>query len=201
MRKATFLIGVTLFIIFFINTHCFSESLPERFVKIVQSLERYALEQEIKLEADESIKDVVTLGYLNAVNRLKVPFGYLDEKVKKETVEWLSILCWFPIIPPEKKEKAKDDLKKIRKTLSQNSYERALAGLSLMPGFAVSGVSEVFPTGELAKYYPFSGTGRKIYSSIAQNRYSLKDIVESLRNGKIEYKDLLVGDWTKKYLK
>ena len=201
MIKITFLIVVTLFIIFFINSHCFSESLPERFVKIVQSLESYALEQGIKLEPNETIKDVVTLGYLNAVNRLKVPFGYLDQKVKRETVEWLSILCWFPIIPPEKKEKAKDDLKKIRKTLSQNSYERALAGLSFVPGFAVSGVGEVLPTSQLAEYYPFSGMGKEIYYSLVKNRYASKYIVESLLKGKIEYKDLFVTDWTEKYHK
>ena len=106
MRKITFLIVVTLFFLFFPKSHCFAESLPERFVQIVQSLESYAFKQGIKLERNENIKDVVTLGYLNAVNRLKIPFGHMDEKVKKETVEWLSILCWFPIIPPEKKQKA-----------------------------------------------------------------------------------------------
>lgn len=201
MRKITFLIVVTLFIIFFINSHCFSESLPEKFVKIVQSLESYAFEQGIKLEPEESIKDVVTLGYLNAVNRLNVPFGYLDDKVKRETVEWLSILCWFPIIPPEKKEKAKDALKKIRKTLSQNSYGRALAGLSFVPGFAVSGVGEVLSTGQLAKYYPFSVMGKDIYYSLVKNRYPSKYIVDSLLNGEIEYKDLFVTDWSEKYHK
>lgn len=201
MRKITFLIVFTLFLLFLPKTSCFAESLPERFAKIVQSLEIYAFKQGIKLEQGESIKDVVALGYLNAVNRLKVPFGALDEKVKKETVEWLSILCWFPIIPPEKKEKVKNDLKKIRKALSLNLYERTLAGLSVVPGFAVSCVGEVLPVCQFAEHYPFSAMGKEIYYSLEKKVYPSEYIVEALRKGKIDYKDLLVSDWTEKYLK
>ena len=201
MRKITFLIIVTLFFLFFPKLHCFAESLPERFVQIVQSLETYASEQGIKLEQNENIKDVVTLGYLNAVNRLKMPFGHIDEKVKKETVEWLSILCWFPIIPPEKKQKAENDLKKLRKSMSQNSYERTLAALIFLPGFAVSSIGEVLPMGQFAKDYPFSVMGKDTYSSLVKNRYPSKYVVDALKRGKIEYKDLFVSGWTEKYLK
>ena len=201
MRKITFLIIVTLFFLFFPKPHCFAESLPERFVQIVQSLEIYASEQGIELEQNENIKDVVTLGYLNAVNRLKMPFGYVDEKVKKETVEWLSILCWFPIIPPEKKQKAKNDLKKLRKSLSQNSYERTLATLSFLPGFAVSSIGEVLPVGKFAKSYPFSVMGKNTYSSLVTYRYLSKNLVDALKDGKIDYKDLFVAGWPEKYLK
>ena len=201
MRKITFLIIVTLFFLFFPKPHCFAESLPERFVQIVQSLESYAFEQGIKLERNENIKDVVTLGYLNAVNRLKIPFGHMDGKVRKETVEWLSILCWFPIIPPEKKQKAKNDLKKLRKNISQNSYERTLATLSFLPGFVVSSIGEVLPTDQFPEYYPFTGMGKEIYFSLVEKRYSSEYVVDSLIKGKIEYKDLFVSDWTEKYLK
>ena len=201
MRKITFLIVVTLFFLFFPKSHCFAESLPERFVQIVQSLESYAFKQGIKLERNENIKDVVTLGYLNAVNRLKIPFGHMDEKVKKETVEWLSILCWFPIIPPEKKQKAENDLKRLRKNISQNSYKRTLATLSFLPGFAVSSIGEVLPTGQFAEDYPFSKMGKEIYFSLVKKRYPSKYVADSLVKGKIEYKDLFVSDWTEKYLK
>ena len=183
MRKITFLIVVTLFFLFFPKSHCFAESLPERFVQIVQSLESYAFKQGIKLERNENIKDVVTLGYLNAVNRLKIPFGHMDEKVKKETVEWLSILCWFPIIPPEKKQKAENDLKRLRKNISQNSYKRTLATLSFLPGFAVSSIGEVLPTGQFAEDYPFSKMGKEIYFSLVKKRYPSKYVVDSLVKG------------------
>jgi len=201
MRNIAFLTVVTLFFLFFPKSYCFAESLPEKFVEIVQSLESYAFQQGIELEQDENIKDVVTFGYLNAVNRLKIPFGRIDKEVKKETVEYLSILCWFPIIPPEKKQKAKNDLKKIRKNISQNSYERTLATLSFLPGFVVSSIGEVLPMGQFAKDYPFSVMGKQTYSSLVKNRYPSKYVVDALKEGKIEYKDLFISDWTKKYLK
>ena len=201
MRKITFLVVVTIFFLLFPKSQCFAESLPERFVQIVQSLESYAFQRGIKLERNENIKDVVALGYFNAVNRLKIPFGHINEKVKKETVEWLSILCWFPIIPPEKKEKVKNDLKKIRRALSTNLYERTLASLSVVPGFAVSSVGEVLSVRQFAEHYRFSAMGKEIYYSLEKKVYPSEYIVEALRKGKIDYNDLLVSDWTKKYLK
>lgn len=201
MKKRTFLVIFAVFLLFLPETFCFAESLPEKFVNIVQSLESYAHSQGIKLEQGERIQDVVALGYLNAVKRLKVPFGTLNEEVKKETVEYLSILCWLPIVPPEKKEKAKDDLKKLRKALSLNLYERTLASLCVVPGFAVTSVGEVLPVRQFAERYPFSAMGKEVYyESLKKRFYSSRNIVEALKRGKIDYRDLLVSDWIKKYL-
>lgn len=192
---------LAVFFLFFSVSPCLAESLPARFVEIVQSLETYAIENKIELEKGESIKDVVTLGYLNAVNRLKVPFGYLDNRVREETIEWLSILCWFPIVPPEKKKKAENDLKKIRQALARNSYERTLASISLLPGFAVSCIGEVLPLNQMFEKYPYSGKGKALYYNFGQRGYLSKNIVEGLRRDRIDYKDLIASEWTEKYLK
>jgi len=175
MRKISLLIVATLILLSLPSTTCFAEPLPVQFDRIVKSLETYALAKDIKLEQGENIKDVVTLGYLNALNRLKAPFGMLDDKIKQETVEWLSILCWFPIIPPEKKKKAEKDLKILRKALSQNSYKRTLAEMSFVPGFAVTSVGEVLPSDRWVNYYPFSKKGKEIYNSLKQ-RFSHRDL-------------------------
>jgi hypothetical protein len=201
MKRMTIFMVLALFFLSLSDTPCLAESLPARFVKIVQSLESYAIENRIELEEDESIKDVVTLGYLNAVNRLNVPFGYLDYRVKRETIEWLSILCWFPIVPPDKKKKAEKDLKKIRQALARNSYERTLASISLLPGFAVSCIGEIFPSNQMFEKYPYSAKGKELYYYLGKMGYSSENIVEELRKDRIDYKDLIASEWTEKYLK
>lgn len=200
MKRMTLFIVLALFFLSLPDTSCLAESLPARFVEIVQSLESYAKENKIELEKGESIKDVVTLGYLNAVNRLNVHFGCLNDRVKKETKEWLSILCWFPIIPPDKKKKAEKDLKKIRQALARNSYERTLASISLLPGFAVACIGEILPSNQIFEKYPYSAKGKKLYYYFGQKGYSSENIVKGLREGRIDYKDLIGSEWTK-YLK
>lgn len=200
MKRMTLSMVLAVFFLSFSVSPCLSESLPARFVEIVESLERYANENKIELEKGENIKDVVTLGYLNAVNRLKVPFGYLDYQVKKETIEWLSILCWFPIVPPEKKKKVENDLKKIRQVLARNSYERTLASISLLPGFAVSSIGEVLPSNQMLKKYPYSKKGKELYYNFGERGYLSEYTIEGLKKGMIDYKDLLASEWTKKYL-
>ena len=195
MRKISLLIVATFILISFLNTTCYAEPLFVKFDKIVQSLEIYALKMGIKLEKDENIKDIVTLGYLNAVNRLKVPFGHLDEKVKQETIEWLSILCWLPGIPPERKVMVEMNLKRIRKVLSQNAYKRALAGMILVPGFAVTSVIEVLPSDQWIKYYPLSKKREEAYNYFKEVGFKSGDIVESLKKGKVDYNDLFAAEW------
>jgi len=201
MKRICLFIIVILCLLFLSSASCFSEPLPETFVKIVEKLESYALEQGIDLERDENIKDVVTLGYLNAVHNLNRPFGYLDESIKMEMVEWLAILCWFPIVPQEKKKKTEKDLQKIRKALAQNSYERTLASLSLIPGLAVTCVGEVLSPMDMWKYFPHSPKGEEIYSDWKAKGYSSKILIESLKRDKIEYTDLISSERAEKYLK
>jgi hypothetical protein len=202
MKQTTlFLIFVFVLLLSFQKTTCYAQLISDRFVQIIESLEGYAKEKGIKLEKDEDIRDVVSLGYLNAVKKLKVPFGHLDEKVKKETTFWLSVWCWFPFVPPERKEKSKNDLKKIRKALSLNTYKRTLAGLGIMPGFAVSCVGEVLSIKQYAENYPFSSKGSEIFYALMYGKYPNAKIVETLNSGKIEYNDLIIPGLSQKYLK
>jgi len=200
MKRISLFVMVVLCLLIY-NSSCFAESLPEKFIKVVQLLERYALEKDINLERDEDIKDVVTLGYLNAINGLDVPFGYLDEEVKRATVDWLSILCWFPLVPPDKKKTAEKELKEIRRALAQNSYERTLASISLMPGFAVTSVGEVFTPSQMMHYFPDSTRSMEIYNYLEEKKYSPAFIINSLQEDKIEYKDLVISEWIEKYLR
>ena len=89
MRRISITILVLIYLSFINISYCSSESLAENFVEIVSTLEIYAYENGINLENDEDIKDVVSLGYLNAIKRLGVPFGNIDEQIKKETIDWL----------------------------------------------------------------------------------------------------------------
>jgi hypothetical protein len=201
MKKVILFIMLALLFFLPSNIPCLAEPLPARFIEIVRSLESYAIENRIELEKGESIKDVVTLGYLNAINRLNAPFGSLDHRIKREAIEWLSILCWFPIVPPEKKKEAEKDLKKIRRALALNSYERTLASISLLPGFAVSSIGEILPSNQMFEKYPYSAKGKELQYYFDKKKYSSDNIIKELLKDKIDYKDLIASEWTEKYLK
>ncbi|MFC1868987.1 hypothetical protein ACFL0H_12760 [Thermodesulfobacteriota bacterium] len=204
MKKISFGIIMLLFIVALPITSSFAQTviLPARLIVIVKDLESYAKQNGISIDRDEDLKDIVTLGYLNAVKRLNVPFGSLNDIVKMETVQWLSILCWFPNVPPEAKEPVKKDLKKTRKALAKNAYKRTIATLSLTPGFAVTCVGEVLNPKMLNKFYPITPMGGDIYKALERGRLSpSKDLVESLKRKKMMYSDIMKAEWIEEYLK
>lgn len=199
MKRMTLFILLALFFLPLLANPCLAEPLPAKFVEIVLALESYVKEEGIELEKDEDIKDVVTLGYLNAVNRLNVSFGYLDNRLKRETVEWLRIMCWFPTIPPDKK-KAEKNLKKIRKALARNSYERTIASISLLPGFAVTCIGEILPSKQMLEMYPYSTKSKELYYYFGKTGFTSENIVEGLRYDRIDYRDLIASEWAEEYL-
>jgi hypothetical protein len=202
MKKKALLFLLTISILILgINYSSYSGSLPESFIYVIEDVEKFALQKGIRLEQDENIKDVVTLGYFNALKRLGAPFGSLNDKIKTESIEWLSLLCWIPIIPPDKKKNAEEDIKKVRKALAKNIYERTLASLSLVPGFAVSCVGEILPTSQWIKDYPYSPMSKEIYTNLTKTGFSSHVLISDIKAGKINYEDIIFSEWVSKYLK
>lgn len=199
-KMLLFLLTISLFVSAF-PIWCYADTLPGSFVSAVEELEKYASQKGIQIDSDEDIKDAVTLGYLNAVNRLGVSFGALDHKILLETIQYMAIWCWFPIIPPEKKKEESENLKRIRKALANNIYERTLVSLSVLPGLAVTSVGEILPPNQLIKFYSPSFLGSQLYQDFASRKIVSQDITSKINDGKIKYRDILYPDWTNKYLK
>lgn len=155
MKKMPFLL-IAVFLCFSpANAATFqTKPLPGQFQDLVSHLEEYLKSQKgFKLAEDENIKDVVTFGYMNALNRLKKSFLSLSHSIKKEMLQYLSTWCWVPILPPEKKDPVKKELRKLRKALSTNLYESTLASMCIAPGLAVTSFAQVPPNKQLTQDY------------------------------------------------
>jgi len=142
------------FFILAAGVSAYAEPPQQSFIYVIDELEKYLREQEISLGETENIRDVATLGYLNALKRIGAPFGTLDIRIKHEAKEWLKIWCWFPSIPEEKKKKVKQELTQLRGTLAQAAYKKTLASLSVVPGLAVTSLGEIYSPKHLMEIVP-----------------------------------------------
>lgn len=187
------------FLIFLPGLTAHADSSNQLFTSAIRDLEKHLLEQGISLREDETITDVATFGYLNALNRLKAPFGTLDTQIKKETEEWLKIWCWLPTIPEEKKEKVKKELVQVRGALAKGAYERILATPAVVPGFAVTSLGEIYPPKRLMEVIPHFGKREYVFGYVMRPGFTFRDFAEGIRSGQFGYEDIVNLDFVAKH--
>jgi len=193
---------ISLILIFSNNAYCEKNPVTEAFISVIEKLGKSLEGKGIKLKEGEEIKDVATFGYFNAINELGAQFGHLDSNIEKRIEDWLKIWCWLPSIPEDKKEKMKDDIVKIRKELSRGIYRRTLASLTIVPGFVVTSVGEVFPTKQIFGMYPVFRKSQSVFGTVtAMPRPSPGDISTKITKDEFGYKDIINSDWVTRYLK
>lgn len=173
---------------------------PQIFIEIVNKVEEFLLSQNIQLKEGENIKDVASFAYLNAIKRRDKGFGYLDDKIKEEAKSWAAIWCWIPGIPEQKKKKAEESLKKVRKALIKGAYERTLASLTIIPNFAFTCLGEVAQYKQIFSVYPAFGNSRMALEKTIGYPPS-SSWAADISQKKLDYRDIINSDWVSRYLK
>ena len=173
---------------------------PKILIEVVEKVEKFLLSQKIQLKEGENIKDVATFAYLNAILRLGKGFGDLDNKIKQEAKSWAAIWCWLPGVPEEKKKKAGESLKKVRRALIRGIYERTLASLTIVPGFAFASLGEVFKPKQMFAVYPAFGNSKGVFYN-AMALPPSASWVSDIGKGRFDYKDIMNSDWVSRYIK
>ena len=194
-------LAISLFI-FTVGVCAHAEPPQQSFISVIDNLEKYLREQDISLAETEDIRDVATLGYLNALDRLRAPFGTLDTQIKKETKEWLKIWCWFPSIPEDKKKKVKKELTEVRSALAKAAYKRTLATLSVVPGLAVTSLGEIYSPKALMAMFPPFGKSEYVFGyAIMKPGFTSSDIAKGITNEEFMYSDIVNIEMVDKYLR
>lgn len=191
-------------LIFIFPLHSNADQSPQRFISIVDELKDFVISEDIKIDTDEKIEDIVTIGYFSALKITNSTFGSISDKIRGEMINWYSIMCWLPGVPEDKKKKTKNDLKKIRKALVKGAYERTLASMIIYPKFAITSKNEIYlPDAIFEKYsmpdYWNAWAGdAKLWGVYA---FSFQDIKSAINSDKMVYKDIINVDWSNKFLK
>jgi len=190
------------FFILAAGVSAYAEPPQQSFIYVIDELEKYLREQEISLGETENIRDVATLGYLNALKRIGAPFGTLDIRIKHEAKEWLKIWCWFPSIPEEKKKKVKQELTQLRGTLAQAAYKKTLASLSVVPGLAVTSLGEIYSPKHLMEIVPPFGKSEYVFGyAIMKPGFTSSDIAKGIATGEFMYSDIVNIEMVYRYLR
>lgn len=168
---------------------------PQLFSSIVGQVGNYLSNKGIQLSDGELINDVATFGYLNALYRLGRNFGDLDDQIFNETMVGLKIWCWVPSMPEDKKRPYRADLLKLRGFLTRGAYDRTMASLTIVPGFVVTSVGEVFPPKQLFLLFPRSEKNEKLFNEMMRSDFNSVKLAEEIKKGQFTYKDIINLDW------
>jgi len=193
---------IALVFLFPLNTN--ADQSPKMFVETVKKLEAFVKSEGLELDADEEIKDVVTIAYLNALGVTRKSFGNTSDEIKQEMIDWLSIMCLLPGVPEEKKKDVKKKLKKARKALTKGAYERTIAEISIFPRFATTCKNELYiPEREYAKYvaFPSWDDASEIWKKAGFRQFSFKEMKTAINKDKVKYQSIINVDWVSAFLK
>ena len=96
----------------------------------------------------------------------------------------------------------KKDLLKVRSALAKGAYERILATLTVVPGFAVTSLGEIYPPKQLMMMVPQFGKSGYVFGYVMKKPgFTSGDFAKGITSGQFGYTDILNIDLVNEYLK
>ena len=194
------------------------ERIVENYIETVKAFERLAQEQNIELVEGEQLKDVAAFALNNMAKNNFVPVGIEPDAALDlyggEFRAFLGFWSWLPVVP--KTEDQRNALRKVRRLLSANAYEVALATLTV-EGASITSVPPVYgrrfvqqlerPVNDFGVHTVFSDTTMgaahfsKFRPAYKENVGFYQRLLDGLLDGQVGYPQLVNFGLIERYVR